>query len=213
MRWECKYLLCVLVFLFKSNNNPKMCTSLPGFEPGIFWSVVRRVIRCATSPVLETAIFPVHKRLYVSDLLFQWREIWMEYMTWWRFDRVVKPKQLQSLCIVHGTAAVGSFWRPCDTLWCDVGYCNVLCTRFGLFIDSKKGVDVSLGLFCSRSFDSESVTVWHCAQCFAKQTYKETARQSINRPKFDISMYICMYVVYACHLMSPYFSPVQRISR
>ena len=131
MRWECKYLLCVLVFLFKSNNNPKMCTSLPGFEPGIFWSVVRRVIRCATSPVLKTAIFPVHKRLYVSDLLFQWREIWMEYMTWWRFDRVVKPKQLQSLCIVHGTAAVGSFWRPWrETLWSNVGYCNVLCTRW-----------------------------------------------------------------------------------
>ena len=25
-------------------------SSLPGFEPGIFWSVVRRVIHCATSP-------------------------------------------------------------------------------------------------------------------------------------------------------------------
>ena len=25
-------------------------SSLPGFEPGIFWSVVRRVIRCATGP-------------------------------------------------------------------------------------------------------------------------------------------------------------------
>ena len=61
----------------------KMCTSLPGFEPGIFWSVVRRVIRCATSPVLETAIFSLYKPLYVSDLLFQWREIWMEYMSLW----------------------------------------------------------------------------------------------------------------------------------
>ena len=67
------------------------------------------------------------------------------------------------------------------------------------FMVSQKGVDVSLGLFCSRSFDSESVAVWHCAQYFATQTYKEIARQSINRPKFDISMYIsCMYVVYAC---------------
>ena len=77
-------------------------------------------------------------------------------------------------------------------------YVHVLIGLF--FLVSQKGVDVSLGLFCSRSFDSESVAVWHCAQYFAsKQTYKETARQSINRPKFDISMYIsCMYVVYAC---------------
>ena len=32
------------------NNKVKNITSLPGFEPGIFWSVVRRVIHCATSP-------------------------------------------------------------------------------------------------------------------------------------------------------------------
>ena len=28
-------------------------SNLPGFEPGIFWSVVRRVIHCATSPYVE----------------------------------------------------------------------------------------------------------------------------------------------------------------
>ena len=28
----------------------KIVSSVPGFEPGIFWSVVRRVIRCATHP-------------------------------------------------------------------------------------------------------------------------------------------------------------------
>ena len=28
-------------------------TTLPGFEPGIFWSVVRRVIHCATRPLTE----------------------------------------------------------------------------------------------------------------------------------------------------------------
>ena len=28
-----------------------MFSSLPGFEPGIFWSVVRRVIHCATGPM------------------------------------------------------------------------------------------------------------------------------------------------------------------
>ena len=39
----------------KSAKRPKRSTSLPGFEPGIFWSVVRRVIRCATSPVLKMA--------------------------------------------------------------------------------------------------------------------------------------------------------------
>ena len=36
-------------------------TSLPGFEPGIFWSVVRRVIRCATSPVPPAAHLQYNK--------------------------------------------------------------------------------------------------------------------------------------------------------
>ena len=30
--------------------SPCKMSSMPGFEPGIFWSVVRRVIHCATSP-------------------------------------------------------------------------------------------------------------------------------------------------------------------
>ena len=50
-----------------------MCTSLPGFEPGIFWSVVRRVIRCATSPVLTMARFSFHYinlRLWVTYFSF-----------------------------------------------------------------------------------------------------------------------------------------------
>ena len=29
-------------------------SNLPGFEPGIFWSVVRRVIHCATGPIILT---------------------------------------------------------------------------------------------------------------------------------------------------------------
>ncbi len=35
-------------FMKKKKKN---CSSSPGFEPGIFWSVVRRVIHCATSPL------------------------------------------------------------------------------------------------------------------------------------------------------------------
>ena len=40
-------------FVLVSNNEENIkITTLPGFEPGIFWSVVRRVIRCATRPLL-----------------------------------------------------------------------------------------------------------------------------------------------------------------
>ena len=33
-------------------NYEKVFSSTAGFEPAIFWSVVRRVIRCATRPLL-----------------------------------------------------------------------------------------------------------------------------------------------------------------
>ena len=33
----------------------KRYPTLPGFEPGVFWSVVRRVIRCATGPTCHFA--------------------------------------------------------------------------------------------------------------------------------------------------------------
>ena len=33
-----------------------MYPTLPGFEPGIFWSVVRRVIRCATGPTFTNPL-------------------------------------------------------------------------------------------------------------------------------------------------------------
>ena len=36
-------------------------SSLPGFEPGIFWSVVRRVIHCATSPKLWVLTYSVRE--------------------------------------------------------------------------------------------------------------------------------------------------------
>ena len=50
--------------------------SLPGFEPGIFWSVVRRVIHCATSPGTKGEIGPKNafllkqfKRVQKHDIL------------------------------------------------------------------------------------------------------------------------------------------------
>ena len=47
----CAYIGCTwdvhgMTFICFQNR----ASSLPGFEPGIFWSVVRRVIHCATSP-------------------------------------------------------------------------------------------------------------------------------------------------------------------
>ena len=43
------YLYTLLVF------NIEKFPNLPGFEPGIFWSVVRRVIHCATGPARKLA--------------------------------------------------------------------------------------------------------------------------------------------------------------
>ena len=129
----------------------------------------------------------------------------MEYMIVWPQERVVKPKQLPIyiICIVHETAAlyVSNACRM-KAVWV---------FRFSVW--KQHHVDVSLGFFCSRSFSSESVTVWHCLQYYCtRQTYKKpqgNQQQSPNRPKCDISMYI----LHVCHLMSAYFSPVQRISR
>ena len=86
-----------------------MCTSLPGFEPGIFWSVVRRVIRCATSPVLAVARFSLYKPSSVSDLLFVWREIWTACMHYRPKYGDVKPKQPTSPCRVLLLSATGGF--------------------------------------------------------------------------------------------------------
>ena len=86
-----------------------MCTSLPGFEPGIFWSVVRRVIRCATSPVLTMARFSLYKPSSVSDLLFVWREIWTACMHYRPKYGDVKPKQPTSPCRVLLLSATGGF--------------------------------------------------------------------------------------------------------
>ena len=86
-----------------------MCTSLPGFEPGIFWSVVRRVIRCATSPVLAVARFLLYEPSSVSDLLFVWREIWTACMHYRPKYGDVKPKQPTSPCRVLPLSATGGF--------------------------------------------------------------------------------------------------------
>ena len=45
-------LCCTSVYNLKMLNRirDKNLSNLPGFEPGIFWSVVRRVIHCATGP-------------------------------------------------------------------------------------------------------------------------------------------------------------------
>lgn len=48
----------------------KTLASLPGFEPGIFWSVVRRVIHCATSPVVSLMVRPKSSSLlYLTRLI------------------------------------------------------------------------------------------------------------------------------------------------
>ena len=48
----------------------KWFTNLPGFEPGIFWSVVRRVIHCATGPTIFGANFEYrHKAKIVCRYL------------------------------------------------------------------------------------------------------------------------------------------------
>ena len=47
--------------------------SSPGFEPGIFWSVVRCVIHCATSPIYKKSswhvCYPVKQRCIISVTL------------------------------------------------------------------------------------------------------------------------------------------------
>ena len=43
-------------------------TSLPGFEPGIFWSVVRRVIHCATDPLIDRNAYVFAINLSCSKL-------------------------------------------------------------------------------------------------------------------------------------------------
>ena len=49
-RWLCIY------GTYLDNNSVifhEKFPNLPGFEPGIFWSVVRRVIHCATGPAIK----------------------------------------------------------------------------------------------------------------------------------------------------------------
>ena len=41
----------------RCNKNAHVSSSQPGVEPGIFWSVVRRVIHCATGP--KTTLLPI----------------------------------------------------------------------------------------------------------------------------------------------------------
>ena len=57
----------VLVFQLKNGLHFKKQPTLPGFEPGIFWSVVRRVIRCATRPLFEDTliVFTIQKYLII----------------------------------------------------------------------------------------------------------------------------------------------------
>ena len=43
--------------IIKKDSYKKNSPSVPGFEPGIFWSVVRRVIRCATHPYAIHVIY------------------------------------------------------------------------------------------------------------------------------------------------------------
>ena len=42
--------------------------SLPGFEPGIFWSVVRRVIHCATDPFISFMKLISNQLIIVMEL-------------------------------------------------------------------------------------------------------------------------------------------------
>ena len=45
--------------------------NLPGFEPGIFWSVVRRVIRCATRPLFEDTLNCLYNTKYLVIFCFK----------------------------------------------------------------------------------------------------------------------------------------------
>ena len=55
-------------------------SNLPGFEPGIFWSVVRRVIHCATSPgckgvqanrLNKTSVYYWNRQISVVSLILK----------------------------------------------------------------------------------------------------------------------------------------------
>ena len=96
-------------------------TSQPGVEPGIFWSVVRRVIHCATGPPTS------RERLTVLEKGKLWHHCCFKYECVKSFLSVWEPEKAQSwnrrksywfFFLTHKICLLRGLWELCFDVIC-----------------------------------------------------------------------------------------------